>query len=365
MGLTLQSDKSGEGKKSLLTEAEAELVRKQYPAECPDEDNTEGRLRWFQSQKEMYDLVLCGIQDAVVVTDYKGFVTFANPAAEGLFGIRQACFKGQQIFNYLSFDQGGKGGEVLSQNLLSGKCMCDERVVIRQSDGRERMTLLTVAPREKQGTLLRVIGLFRDVTELERKNRELEMAQLDLRQAKERLEELVRTDEKTGLLNESAFKEKLREYCALFRRKNEPLTLIYMDLKQFKPVNDRFGHEEGDRVIRFVASQLRKDLYDVDIKARLHGDEFAVLLGTAVTADLLHRIVLPKLAKALDFTTSLRDPETGQQEMVSLRCDIGAVVRIGSDIPEARRFLELADKAMYLTKRGSGERRFHVDEYQI
>jgi len=106
-------------------------------------------------------------------------------------------------------------------------------------------------------------------------------------------------------------------------------------------------------------------LYDVDIKARLHGDEFAVLLGTAVTADRLRNIVLPKLAKSLDFTVSLRDPETGQQEKVGLRCDIGAVVRMGSDIPNTREFLALADKAMYLTKRGSGECRFNVDEYRI
>ncbi|PIP60291.1 hypothetical protein COX00_04085, partial [Candidatus Uhrbacteria bacterium CG22_combo_CG10-13_8_21_14_all_47_17] len=148
MGLTLQSDENDEGKKSCLTEAEMELVRKQYPAECPHEDNAEGQLRWFQSQKEMYDLVLCGIQDAVVVTDHKGLVTFANPVAEGLFGIRQARFKGQRIFDHLSFDQREKKGEILSQSLLSGKCMHDERVVIRQSDGGKRITLLTVAPRE-------------------------------------------------------------------------------------------------------------------------------------------------------------------------------------------------------------------------
>lgn len=363
--MTLKLDEKDELGDERVSVANAQLIRKRYPVECPDTDNTEELLRWLRSQKEMYDLVLCGIQDAVVVTDERGYVTFANPAAEMLFGVREAAFKGRRIFDYLSFEQEGKSVRELSLRVLGGECMRDVRMMIRRGDGERRITLLTVAPREKEGVLLRVLGLFRDVTEFEKKNRELEIAHLDLKQANERLEELIRTDEKTGLLNERAFKEKMLEYCALFRRKNEPLALIYMDLKQFKPVNDRFGHEEGDRVIRLVASRLRENLYDVDIIARLHGDEFAVLLGTATEAHMLRKAVLSKLAQALDFTIDLRDPETGRKETISLRCDIGAAVRKGSDIPDIREFLELADKAMYRTKRGNGGTRFHVDEYKI
>lgn len=103
-------------------------------------------------------------------------------------------------------------------------------------------------------------------------------------------DQAVRTsmiDALTGLANTRGFYDKAENAVELAARKNEPLALIYLDLDDFKQVNDQRGHAEGDEVLKELAKAMRASLRKTDIAARLGGDEFALMLvdGTRDAAD--------------------------------------------------------------------------------
>lgn len=91
-------------------------------------------------------------------------------------------------------------------------------------------------------------------------------------------QEMAKTDGLTALLNGRAFRESVTKLLDFCRRIKRPLSMAYIDLDNFKQVNDTFGHTEGDRVLRVVGTSLLKTVRSTDIVGRLGGDEFAVAL---------------------------------------------------------------------------------------
>lgn len=128
--------------------------------------------------------------------------------------------------------------------------------------------------------LLAAMGMhlfvFEDMTyELRVTNRRLETAQADLRQ-------MVITDPLTGCHNRRFFDEIIRRELQRHRRYETPLTLVFIDVDRFKQVNDAFGHEAGDELLRYVAEFLRRHIREADYLFRWGGDEFLVLISCAL-----------------------------------------------------------------------------------
>lgn len=90
--------------------------------------------------------------------------------------------------------------------------------------------------------------------------------------------ELARTDDLTGALNRRSFMEAAMLEINRARRHRQPLTVAYMDIDDFKEINDRFGHTTGDQLLRTVAETIRTTIREIDTIARLGGDEFVILL---------------------------------------------------------------------------------------
>lgn len=160
---------------------------------------------------------------------------------------------------------------------------------------------------------------------------------------------LSRTDPLTGLLNSRAFYEEAALVLALCRRKGRPVTLAYLDLDNFKVVNDTLGHQAGDDLLRKVASLLRASTRPSDLCTRLGGDEFAVLLPDADSREA--GVALERLRSLLSETTAVdRRPVTGS---------IGAVTFI--TIPESlQSMLSEADARMYAAK-SEGKNRLRLE----
>jgi diguanylate cyclase (GGDEF)-like protein len=151
---------------------------------------------------------------------------------------------------------------------------------------------------------------------------------------------LARRDPLTGVLNLRAFQERLEYSLGLSARDGQPLTLAYVDLDDFKRVNDLQGHGQGDLVLTTVGQVMSEAVRNTDTVARIGGDEFALLLpGTGVSgaADVLH-----KLAQRL--------AERVRVAGASVTCSIGAVTfpRPPESADAAIRF---ADRLMYQVKR--------------
>jgi diguanylate cyclase (GGDEF)-like protein len=108
--------------------------------------------------------------------------------------------------------------------------------------------------------------------------RSIEISSAEMRALHDELIAQARHDKLTGLPNRAALLESLVVALPSARRAERPLALLFVDLDQFKLVNDRFGHAAGDHLLRTFAARTRVHLRDVDVAARLGGDEFAILL---------------------------------------------------------------------------------------
>lgn len=165
-----------------------------------------------------------------------------------------------------------------------------------------------------------------------------------LNQQKERiayLERLAMTDSLTGLLNRRGFKAELQRVLASARRFNETGVLAYIDLDDFKKVNDSFGHACGDEVLCHVARIMENMTRGMDYIARLGGDEFAILLVRSSWEDGQKRI--EKIAAELNSTIL-----HWQGRQIALKASVGIeAYQAQSSIGE---LLNSADTAMYAIK---------------
>ena len=103
-----------------------------------------------------------------------------------------------------------------------------------------------------------------------------------------KLEELARRDSLTGLYNQRAFREMLRRDISRARRNHTPLSLAYLDVDKFKTINDTFGHQKGDEILKTVGAVLLDIVRDVDTPCRYGGDEFCLILSGATLDDAGH-----------------------------------------------------------------------------
>lgn len=169
-----------------------------------------------------------------------------------------------------------------------------------------------------------------------------------MRQMLEREKRLSRTDSLTGLANSRAFSEAVGNIAPILRRQRRPLAIAYLDLDNFKCVNDRLGHARGDDVLRAVAAAIGRTLRRSDVAARIGGDEFVVCLPDADAAAA--NVVLERLRLAV-----LADVDVPPCQVSA---SIGAVAWT---VPpeDVAAMLQGADELMYEVKR-SGKDRVHV-----
>lgn len=161
-----------------------------------------------------------------------------------------------------------------------------------------------------------------------------------LRRATEREKELARFDDLTGAVNSRFFHELAQMEIDRFQRHARPFTLAYVDLDNFKAVNDRFGHSEGDQVLRVVAGSARKHLRKSDVVARLGGDEFALLFPE--TSQESARVVLSKLQHGL-----LEEMRAGDWPITF---SVGALT-CNAAPSTTEELVKMADDLMYSAKR--------------
>ena len=161
----------------------------------------------------------------------------------------------------------------------------------------------------------------------------------DLKSAYEREKSLAQTDALTGIVNRRFFWETLQLEYQRSLRYDRCFTLAYLDLDNFKQINDRFGHQTGDKLLKLVAQTMQKQIREVDTAARLGGDEFALLLPE--TNYINGKLVLERLQSNIIQSISAYAPP------VSL--SIGAITFV--NVPDSvDRAINDVDALMYKVK---------------
>jgi diguanylate cyclase (GGDEF)-like protein len=193
-----------------------------------------------------------------------------------------------------------------------------------------------------------VIGLLaegpkRAEDRLRERNRDLERWAAERKVLEERLVYRATHDYLTDLHNQASFYEHLSRASEAARRRGSKVAVMFVDLDDFKLVNDSMGHQEGDKVIRAVAERLRESLRGSEMAARIGGDEFVVLLEDVTDASAALKV-------AERFQERLRVPfdayEEGHQMYTS--ASIGIAVGAGERPQE---LVRAADEATYRAKR--------------
>jgi diguanylate cyclase (GGDEF)-like protein len=160
------------------------------------------------------------------------------------------------------------------------------------------------------------------------------------------LSRLAFHDALTGLPNRRLLEDRLAQVLSQAQRDGTGFSLFYMDLDRFKPINDDLGHEVGDLVLQEVSARLKKSVRQADTAARVGGDEFVILLQSAVRGDDVESIATNLLAK-------LSEPIAVGEQQLLIGASIGCA-RYPQDGVDIATLLKNADSAMYAAKRLGG-----------
>ena len=195
---------------------------------------------------------------------------------------------------------------------------------------------------DEAGTYLGYIGTGSNITERKLAERRITM--------------LAHHDSMTGLLNRNKFTEQLNSSVARLERYGAPFAVMFLDLDNFKSVNDSRGHLTGDRLLAQVAQRIAERVREPDLAARLGGDEFAILLPNTGDADGVGR-----LAEAL--IADIRRPYTIEGEQLGIGVSIG-IAMAPVNGAQANEILRNADLALYRAK-ADGRSTYRLFENQM
>jgi len=284
-------------------------------------------------EKERAQVTLASIADAVVTVDTSGRIEFLNPAAERVTGWPLAEARQRpvaEVFAVVDETTGAPIPDPVAKALADGGVVEAENNVVLLCRGAESIAIdYSVAPiRDRVGSTVGAVLVIQDMS------RE--------RQYAARLSNLASHDALTGLLNRREFEQRVR---AIVEQREGPQgqhAVLYLDLDQFKVVNDTSGHAAGDELLRQVGALLRPRLREGDVLARLGGDEFGVLLPHCPPAPALR--IAEALRKAIvDFRFAWKN------RSFTIGVSIG-LVNLAEGPHTLASVLSAADAACYLAK---------------
>jgi len=303
-----------------------------------EKETDEERLR---NSEERYRTITEMAQDAIISIDEDGIIVSVNRAAEKLFLFERGEMVGRPLTILMPNDSRQAHTEGLQRYRTSRQRRISwDRVEVqgRRKDGTIVLLEMSLAEFPLDGRRV-FTGYMRDITA----QREEETA----------LRYQVLHDPLTNLPNRMLLKERLDRGILVGRRHDTSLSLIFMDLDQFKEVNDTFGHHFGDLLLQQVANRIGRAVRESDTVARLGGDEFALLLP----------MTDEEAAKqaAQRITALMAEPFT----IEGRRLDIGASLGIAvfpSHAGDASALMRHADLAMYAAKRAGTPHSVYSEE---
>ncbi|MES9993224.1 MAG: EAL domain-containing protein [Candidatus Thiodiazotropha sp.] len=300
-------------------------------------------------ERERAMVTLRSIGDGVITTDADGRITFLNSVAESLTGWHTEEATGRYLEEvYPIIDEVTRAPieSLVERCLREGRVIGvgNQNILINQ-EGKEIAVSDSAAPiLNESGHINGVVLVFHDVSSARLLQRKIEYQALH--------------DSLTGLWSRSAFDQRLEEQISLSLKGTGEHVLIYIDLDQFKVVNDTVGHVAGDELLRQVAALLNEHCRESDVLSRLGGDEFGLLM---IGCDLDHGI---KIAEKLRAQLA-EFPFTWEDHHFQIGASFG-IVLINRELPDPNA-LSLADLACY-TAKDQGRNRVHVyqpDDQQL
>lgn len=293
----------------------------------------ERRERWYRALFE-------NSRSAVVVVDDDGVVRDLNEGFEELSGYEREELQGEDAVELYADPE--RRDELLRRLSEEGS-VYNFQVRLRRADGEVRHCLMTATVLETASGRTWLQSSVQDLTERVRREEEITRVALH--------------DWLTELPNRLLFRDRLRQALTRAERGGEAAGLLYVDLNGFKGVNDRHGHEAGDRVLVETARRLSEAVREGDTVARVGGDEFVVVLPDVEELDDVLRVAR-RVLRAFDEEMPLDDGTVPMTAAVGVALATAAGGDGTMDPAEALEdpdeLLQRADRAMYRAKREEG-----------
>ena len=286
---------------------------------------------------------LDSIGEGLITTDLDGRIDYANSAAELMLGCRLDTAQGKLLGDLTNLvDEADRKalGDPIQRCLGEGTRIDLGRrtLMVSKISGHEHSIELSAAPiRTGDGQVLGAVVLLHDVSEIRGLARQMSYQ--------------ASHDPLTGLVNRREFERRLEEVVSGARAGSSTHVLCYLDLDRFKAVNDTCGHMAGDNMLREVAGQIREQVRDSDIVARIGGDEFGMLL-TGCPLEKARQISDDVVAAIRDYRFVWRD------RIFNIGVSVG-LVEISHESGNLEELMSAADSACYVAKQ-KGRGRVHV-----
>jgi diguanylate cyclase (GGDEF)-like protein/PAS domain S-box-containing protein len=305
-------------------------------------DRKRAETRVFE-EKERAQITLQSIGDGVVTTDADGLVDYINPVAQDLTGWDMRDARNTPISEIMTIINEHTRATIENPVL---RCLSDGRVITLEEhsvlitkNGDEVAIQDSAAPiRDRVGNIIGSVMVFHDVSKETRLFRQLSYQ--------------ASHDSLTDLVNRTEFENRLGKSLNTLRGDTEQShALLYLDLDQFKVVNDTFGHTAGDALLRQLAELVHSKIRSTDLLARLGGDEFGIMLEHCDEQ------------RAIEVAESIRGAIEGyrfdwQNSFTTIRCSIG-VVMVTSENATVAEVMSAADVACYSAK-DMGRNQIHL-----
>jgi diguanylate cyclase (GGDEF)-like protein/PAS domain S-box-containing protein len=266
--------------------------------------------------------------DMVWTLDTEGRLTYLNKACESIYGQPADAMLHHQLHEYRSPGHAPIDQEAIKQLLLGEEIVQFETVHLDCDSKPHFLSFSARSHKDASGQVTRISGTARDITEQKAFQHQLSYH--------------AEHDPLTGMFNRRYFQEELERTVARVARNSSDCALFYIDLDQFKYINDTLGHAAGDRLLVDVATLLSSHVREGDLLARFGGDEFTLLLYNIDKQDVL---------RAADNFRTLCDNYrfNADEKSFTISCSIG-IVMIDTTVATAEELLSHADMACNLAK---------------
>lgn len=284
-------------------------------------------------QQERAQVTLNSIGDAVLTTNLSGQVSYLNPVAEAMTGWASEEALGlplEKIFTVIDGDTRRTPVDLVTRAVQENKTVkLPHNCLLVRRDGSEIPIVDSTAPiHNRNGAVTGVVIVFHDVSEAHAVAKKLmHMAQHDVL---------------TGLPNRALLTERLTRALGLAKRKQKTIALLFIDIDNFKHINDSRGHAMGDQLLQTIALRLESIVRATDTVCRQGGDEFVVLL-----TEIEHAEDAAHVAEKMIAEFAIPQVVNGQSIHVTLSIGISIYPHDGGDVDT---LFQRADAAMYRAK---------------
>lgn len=289
-------------------------------------------------ENDFYKDIIDNLYDGIYFVDRDRVVTYWNKGAERITGYSAEQTVGRACRDNLLNHVTANGVQLCLHNCPLAAVMEDgnEReaeVFLHHADGHRVPIMVRASPmRDKDGNIIGAVETFSNNASV-----------MDARRKLRELRRVALTDPLSGIGNRQYLVGRLSAMIAEYQQTSNPAGLLFMDVDHFKQVNDTYGHNTGDKVLRMIAKTIRYALRGTDTVGRWGGEEFIAILYDVQEPDTL-KVVAEKVRSLVECSHL---DASGQELSVTL--SVGGTLLTSDDTPES--LVHRADELMYLSKK--------------